>query len=159
MQWGKASLAAMALALGAWAQQPATAPASPQAPQVLSPPATATTSASSGKKKKDTPVAVRVTVQVVDPKGVPVQGAGVVLRQDIDHLGYTPKNPFQVELHTDEKGQVLVQGFEPGQISVQVIAKGFQTWGKLLPLKNADEKFHVQLSEPKPQISIYGHGG
>jgi len=98
---------------------------------------------------------IRITVTVTNPKGDPVPGAGVVLKQSSVASGHMPRHPFHVELHTDEKGTATVQGFEPGQVLVQVIAHGYQTYGKLVTMKEADENLEVALKPPHSQISIY----
>lgn len=82
-------------------------------------------------------------------------GAGVVLKQDAVDSGRMPKHPFDVELHTDEKGSAQVQGFEPGVVLVQVIAHGFQTYGQAFIMKKADEAVHVKLKPPSSQVTIY----
>lgn len=98
---------------------------------------------------------IRVTVTVLDPKGRPVQGAGVVMKQDAVDRGRLPKHPFDVEIHTDDKGTATVQGFEPGIVLVQVIAHGFQTYGQAFIMKDANEAVHVKLQEPRSQVTIY----
>src|SRR6185312_17112597 len=102
---------------------------------------------------------IRITVTVTNPKGDPVPGAGVVLKQSSVASGRMPRHPFHVELHTDEKGTATVQGFEPGQVLVQVIAKGFQTYGQGFIMEHADENVHVQLRPPRSQVTIYKNGG
>lgn len=107
------------------------------------------------KPQKSGVTSVRVTVTVLDPKGNPVNNAGVVLRQaSVDH-GKLGKHPFNVELHTGKQGQVVVQGFAPGIVVVQVIAKDFETFGQAFIMRDADETVHVKLHPPGRQISIY----
>lgn len=110
---------------------------------------------SQGKKPDAAVASIRVTVHVLDQTDSPVQGAGVVLRQASVETGRLGKDPFQVELHTDSKGTVAVQGFAPGVVLVQVIAHGYQTWGQAFIMKHADETVHVKLDPPQRQISIY----
>lgn len=92
---------------------------------------------------------------VKDKSGSPVQGAGVVLKQASVDTGRLGKDPFQVELHTDSKGTITVQGFAPGVVLVQVIAQGYQTYGQAFIMEHADETVHVKLDPPQRQISIY----
>ena len=130
-----ARTAAFGLALGlsslngVWAQTPA-APA-PASPAVTT---------------------VRVTVSVTSPRREPVVGAGVVLKQMATESGRMSKHPFQVELHTDNHGEITVQGFEPGIVLVQVIANGYRTYGQAFIMKHADETVHVKLQYPRPQV-------
>ncbi|MGH9520139.1 MAG: hypothetical protein ACRD2D_10835 [Terriglobales bacterium] len=106
-------------------------------------------------EKKAADVTIRVTVTVHGPKGTPVNGAGVVLRQDSLKYGRLSKHPFDVELHTDQNGMIQVQGFQPGIVLVQVIAKGFQTYGQAFIFSKADESVHIKLKAPRSQITIY----
>lgn len=101
------------------------------------------------------PTTIRVTVTVLDAKGRPVRGAGVVMKQDAVDRGRMPKHPFDVEIHTDDKGAATVQGFEPGIVLVQVIAHGYQTYGQAFIMRDADEAVHVKLQPPRSQITIY----
>ena len=70
-------------------------------------------------------------------------------------VGRMPKHPFNVELHTDEKGEAVVQGFDTGVVLVQVIAHGYQTYGQEFIMKDANETVHVKLVPPKSQVTIY----
>ncbi|MGH9467027.1 MAG: hypothetical protein ACRD1Y_06700 [Terriglobales bacterium] len=105
------------------------------------------------QKKKNTVITVRVTVTVLNPQGHPVQGAGVVLKQLRDANGVVPREPFDVELHTDEKGKVTVQGFSPGVVLVQVIDTVYNTYGQAFIMSKADESVHVHLKPPQAQVS------
>jgi hypothetical protein len=105
--------------------------------------------------KKPGALDIRVTVTVLDPHGRPVKGAGVVLRQaSVDH-GKLGKNPFDVEMHTGRQGTITVQGFQPGIVLVQVIAKDYNTYGQAFIMRHANETVHVKLHPPKGQITIY----
>ncbi len=106
----------------------------------------------SAQKKQAVPT-IRVTVTVVDPSGNRIQGALVVLKQMRDHEGRIPHDPFNIDTHTDEHGQVVVQGFEPGVVLVQVIDTSFNTWGQAFILKKPNESVHVKLTPPQAQVS------
>ncbi|HXR96553.1 MAG TPA: carboxypeptidase-like regulatory domain-containing protein [Terriglobales bacterium] len=107
------------------------------------------------KDKKAVQPTVRVTLMVQDPKGRPFPNASVVMKQVTVDVGRMPKHAFTAELHTDEKGQAVVQGFDTGVVLVQVIAHGYQTYGQEFIMKDADETVHVKLSPPKSQVTIY----
>ncbi|MGH9413204.1 MAG: hypothetical protein ACRD0Y_05630 [Terriglobales bacterium] len=103
-------------------------------------------------KNKQVPT-IRVTVTVVNPAGRRVQGALVVLKQLRDHKGQIPRDPFNIDTHTDEHGTVVVQGFEPGVVLVQVIDTAYNTWGQAFIMKKANESVHVKLTPPQAQVS------
>jgi len=111
------------------------------------------------KDVKNSVTSIRVTVTVLDPKGRPLPNAGVVMKQVAVDTGRMSKHPFDIEIHTDEKGTATVQGFEPGEVLVQVIAQGFQTYGQGFIMEHANENVHVKLEPPRSQVSIYKGGG
>ena len=98
---------------------------------------------------------IRVTVDVLDPAGQPISGADTVLRQETVTQGPIPRHPFDVELRTDNHGQVTVQGFQPGIVLIQIIANGYQTYGQAFIMKHANETVHVRLDPPRPQVSSF----
>lgn len=104
-------------------------------------------------QKKQAVPTIRVTVTVVDPAGNRIQGALVVLKQLRDHEGRIPHDPFNIDTHTDEHGQVVVQGFEPGVVLVQVIDSSYNTWGQAFIMKNPNESVQVKLKPPQAQVS------
>jgi len=99
---------------------------------------------------------IRVTVTVVNDEGKPIRNAGVVIRQLVDARNHKPRHGgLHVELKSDDKGTVSIEGFEPGIVLVQVIADGYKTFGGDFQLRRPQELVKVTVMPPKPQISIY----
>lgn len=109
----------------------------------------------SKKENKNAVTTIRVAVTVLDTEGKPLPNAGVVLRQTKVFKGRMAKDPFNVEIHTNDKGKAVVQGFAPGWVEVQVIAHGFQTYGQNFIMTKANENVEVKMKPPRSQVTIY----
>lgn len=84
--------------------------------------------------------------------GKPVRNAAVVLhplRQDgsQSHGGY--------ELKTDAEGKASFPGAPYGKLRVQVLMRGFQTYGEDFDISQQAQEITIKLHRPKPQYSIY----
>src|SRR6185312_7456679 len=112
---------------------------------VLAAVAAAQSKSDSKKESKNAVTTIRVAVTVLDHEGKPVPNAGVVLRQTKVFKGRMARDPFNVEIHTNDKGKAVVQGFAPGWVEVQVIAHGFQTYGQNFIMNKADETVEVKM--------------
>jgi len=99
---------------------------------------------------------VQVTVTVVNDEGKPIRNAGVVIRQLVDAANRKPRHGgLHVELKSNDKGTVSIEGFETGIVLVQVIADGYKTFGGDFYLRRPQELVKVTMAPPKPQVSIY----
>ena len=92
-------------------------------------------------------------VVVRDTNGKPVKNAAVVLHP-------VRKNGKQsmggMELKTDEEGKTWIDGIPYGQLRVQVLAPGFQTFGEDYEIKKPETEIVVRLKKPVGQYSSYG---
>ncbi len=59
------------------------------------------------------------------------------------------------EAKTNRKGMVVLEELPLGSIKIQVIAKGYQTYGDEHELSKADEQVTVLLKLPQKQFSAY----
>lgn len=99
--------------------------------------------------------AVRVIV-LRDADGKPVRNAQVVLHP-VNRKG---KPTGEIDLKTDADGHANVDGIPYGTVEVQVLAKGFQTFGQDYELKQPETEVTVKLKHPGGQYSIYeNHDG
>jgi hypothetical protein len=105
-----------------------------------------------GRKYKPPPPTCKVTVTVVRSyNGKPVEDAAVVF-----HPLKDGKDDGNYELKTNEDGKVSVDIIPIGDtIRLQVIADGFQTYGKEYTLAKNDNAITVKLNRPERQYSIY----
>ena len=60
-----------------------------------------------------------------------------------------------MELKTDADGRASADAIPYGGVEVQVLAKGFQTFGEDYEVKQAEQEIMVKLKRPSGQYSIY----
>lgn len=97
----------------------------------------------------------RLTLQVLNETNKqPVVGAHVVVRFTEERLLRRDKR-VSWEAKTNRKGEVVLSDLPTGNVKVQVIAKGFQTYGDQHDLEKPQEKFTILLQPPKGQVSAY----
>ena len=90
-------------------------------------------------------------VVVRDTDGKPVKYAQVVVHS-VNRKGKASKD--EVELKTDADGRASVD-VPYGAVQVQVLAKGFQTFGEDYEVNKPALEITVKLKKPAGQYSIY----
>lgn len=102
-----------------------------------------------GRKYKAPPPTSRIQVTVLrNEDGKPIRNAGVVF-----HIVGDKGN---MELKTDEDGKAMIDVLPTGsKVLLQVLAKGFQTYGKDYEIDQPEMNFEVKLKRPARQYSIY----
>ena len=97
----------------------------------------------------------RLTLQVLNETNKqPVVGAHVVVRFTEERLLRRDKR-VSWEAKTNRKGEIVLSDLPTGNVKVQVIAKGFQTYGDQHDLEKPQEKVTILLRPPKGQVSAY----
>jgi hypothetical protein len=91
-------------------------------------------------------------VVVRDSDGKPVKYAQVVVHS-VNRKGKASKE--EVELKTDADGHASMDGIPYGSVEVQVLAKGFQTFGEDYEVNKPALEITVKLKRPAGQYSIY----
>jgi hypothetical protein len=84
--------------------------------------------------------------------GKPVRNASVVLHP-LDKDGRQSKGG--VQLKTDPEGKAAYPGAPFGKLRVQVLARGFQTFGEDYEISTPQQEIRIELKKPKGQYSIY----
>jgi hypothetical protein len=92
-------------------------------------------------------------VVVRDVSGKPVKNAAVVLHP-VSKKGKQAMGGL--ELKTDEEGKTWIDGIPYGDLRVQVLAPGFQTFGEDYVIKQPETQITVRLKRPTGQFSVYG---
>lgn len=87
-----------------------------------------------------------------ETNGKPVRNAEVVLHR-LDKYGKAMQEA--IELKTHEDGRAEAGGVPFGRWRVQVIAKGFQTYGNDQDIQQPQLDLTIKLQKPKDQFSIY----
>jgi hypothetical protein len=110
------------------------------------------TSTKRGRKYKMPPPSARIEVTVLrDSSGKPLANASVIFHA-IEN-GHAKGN---MELKTNEDGLAVIDVFpKGGMMRVQIIAKGFQTYGDDYEIDKDQMAIEVRLKHPGEQYSIY----
>jgi uncharacterized GH25 family protein len=82
----------------------------------------------------------------------PVRNAAIVLHE-LDKQGRQASQG--VELKTDSEGKSAFAGTRYGKLRIQVIGKGFQTFGQDFVIREPKQEFTIKLKRPVRQYSIY----
>ena len=119
---------------------------------VLSAPLFAQDTQRRGRKYTPPPPTAKITVTVVkEANGKPVENAAVVF-----HPIKNGKDQGGLELKTNEEGRVSIDVIPVGsQVRLQIIAKGFQTFGDDYQITGDSKDISVKLKPPDRQYSIY----
>jgi hypothetical protein len=105
-----------------------------------------------GRKYKAPPETARVEVTILrDSSGKPIENAAVVF-----HPMQGEKDKGNMELKTNEDGKTVIDVLPIGDtVRMQVIAKGFQTYGGDYKIDKAEMAIEIKLKRPGEQYSIY----
>ncbi len=94
-----------------------------------------------------------VSFQVLkEDNGKPVRNASIVLHT-VDKKGNQDKGGL--ELKADPDGKASMDGLPYGKLRVQVLARGFQTYGEDFDLNQPTQEIVIKLKRPQQQYSIY----
>jgi hypothetical protein len=104
-----------------------------------------------GAQDDEGPTSSVKVVVVRDTDGKPIKYAQVVLHP-VNRKG---KSKGEMDLKTDVDGRVSLDGVPYGSLEVQVIAKGFQTFGQDYEVKQPNLELTVKLKHPGGQYSTY----
>jgi len=102
-----------------------------------------------GRKYKAPPPTSRVEVSVVrDTDGKPITNAAVIF-----HMVGDKGN---MELKSNEDGKAVIDVLPTGStVRLQIISKGFQTYGEDYKIEDASMGIDVRMKRPGEQYSIY----
>jgi hypothetical protein len=102
-----------------------------------------------GRKYKPPPPTSRIEVTVLrDVDSKPIENAAVIFQL----LG----DKGNMELKTNEDGKSVIDVLPMGSTMVlQIIAKGYQTYGKEYKIDKSDMAFGIRMKRPSEQYSIY----
>lgn len=99
----------------------------------------------------------RIQVVVKNLDGKPVDRASVIIRfvkgRSVVKLG--KKVTTSWETRTNQDGLAKVPEMPQGTVLVQVIAKGYQTFGQQYDVDEDDKTIEIKLNPPQPQHSVH----
>jgi uncharacterized GH25 family protein len=98
---------------------------------------------------------LRIEVRNLEDK--PVDRASVIVRfegRSITKLG-GKKLKTSWEMKTNQEGVVGIPPLPQGHIQVQVIAKGYQTYGEKFEINEEEKTIEIKLKPPQSQYSAH----
>jgi hypothetical protein len=109
-----------------------------------------------GRKYKSPPPTARIEVTVLrDVNGKPIENAAVIF-----HPMEGEKDKGNMELKTNEDGKTIIDVLPMGDtVRLQIIAKGFQTYGEDYKVDKAEMAIEIRMKRPGQQYSIYKKDG
>jgi Carboxypeptidase regulatory-like domain len=104
----------------------------------------------------DTPM-TKLNIVVTTQGGRPIDRAGVrvvfVEGRSVVKLGKKIKTSW--ELRTNQEGAAKVPTIPQGKILIQVIAKGYQTFGQTYEIDEPEKTVEIKLNTPQSQYSAH----
>jgi len=99
----------------------------------------------------------KITVEVKTQSGRPVNQADVIVRfvkgHSVFKLGKAVRTTW--ELRTDQDGHATIPEIPQGEIRIQVIAKGYQTFGNTFDITETEKTVPITLNPPQQQYSSH----
>ena len=104
----------------------------------------------------DAPV-TKLIIEVKTQGGRPVDRAAVVVKfvEGRSYIKLGKKIRTQWELRTNQEGLAQIPSVPQGKIQIQVIAKGYQTFGQVFEVEEEEKTIEVRLNPPQPQYSAH----
>ena len=109
-----------------------------------------------GRKYKAPPPTARIEVTILrDVNGKPIENAAVIF-----HPMEGERDKGNMELKTNEDGKTIIDVLPIGDtVRLQVIARGFQTYGEDYKIDKAEMGIEIRMKRPGEQYSTYGSSG
>lgn len=99
----------------------------------------------------------RLNIQVTSLGGKPIDRADVVVRfvKGRSKLKLGRKIRTTWEMRTNQEGIAKVPEIPQGSILIQVIAKGYQTFGQTFDVDEEEKTIEVKMNPPQQQYSAH----
>jgi hypothetical protein len=99
----------------------------------------------------------KIDIVLKDQAGKAVDHASVVVRfvqgHSVVKLGKAIRTTF--ELRSNQEGEARIPSIPQGKILVQVIAKGYQTFGQTFDVTEEEKTIDITLNPPQQQYSAH----
>jgi hypothetical protein len=99
----------------------------------------------------------KIKVKVTNLEGKPVERASVIVKFVSGHsvvkLGKGIMTHW--EMRTNQEGVAKIPSLPQGKLLVQVIAKGYQTYGNAFEVVEPEKTLEVKLNPPQSQYSAH----
>jgi len=99
----------------------------------------------------------RLRIDVKTLGGNPIERASVVVNfvEGRSALKLGKKIIKHWEIRTNQDGVARLPAIPQGKIQVQVIAKGYQTFGQTYDINQEEQTIEIRLNPPQPQYSAH----
>jgi hypothetical protein len=98
----------------------------------------------------------KLNMTVKSESGRPIDHAEVVVRFVRGHVVFKLKAlRTTYELRTNQDGEAKVAQIPQGEIRIQVIAKGYQTFGQIFDVTEEEKNIDITLNPPQQQYSSH----
>lgn len=98
-----------------------------------------------------------ITISVKDIKGKPVDRAAVIIQfskgRSIAKFGKNETTSW--ELRTNQEGLIHLPSIHQGHVEIQVISKGYQTYGNKYDINQEEKTIDITLNPPQQQYSAH----
>ena len=118
-----------------------------QTPAQDKPPEDKPTESKKDSKPAD-PTTTKLRIHVVNPDAKPVSNASVYVRFPVAGGLFHKEKLSELSLKTNEDGSVKVPDIPRGKILIQVIAKGWKTFGKWYEIDSEAMTVEIKLEPP-----------
>jgi hypothetical protein len=99
----------------------------------------------------------KIHIILKNQAGKPVEHASVVVRfvqgHSVVKLGKAIRTTF--ELRSNQEGEAGIPAIPQGKILVQVIAKGYQTFGQTFDIAEEEKTLEITLNPPQQQYTAH----
>jgi hypothetical protein len=99
----------------------------------------------------------KLRIEVKDRNGKAVDRASVVVHfvEGRSAVKLGKKTTTNWEMRTNQEGVAHIPSIPQGKIRIQVIAKGYQTFGNTFDVDEQEKTIEVKLNPPQPQYSAH----
>jgi hypothetical protein len=98
----------------------------------------------------------KLNMVVTTESGRPIDQASVIVRFVRGHVVFKLKKlRTTYELRTNQDGEAKVPEIPQGEIRIQVIAKGYQTFGQIFDVTEEEKTIEIKLNPPQQQYSSH----
>ncbi len=103
------------------------------------------------------PPMTKLRIEVKSLGGTPVDRASIVVRfvEGRSVVKFGKKIRTSWETRTNMEGVAKIPSLPQGKILIQVIAKGYQTFGKDFEIDEEEKTIEIRLNPPQPQYSVH----
>jgi hypothetical protein len=99
----------------------------------------------------------KVKIEVTNQNDKPIDRASVIVRfvegRSIAKLGKKVRTSW--EMRTNQEGVAKMPTIPQGKIMIQVIAKGYQTFGQVFEVNEPEKTVEIKLNPPQAQYSAH----